>query len=84
MRLLFPVLVLGMAASASAAAKPALTGPDCPEATNHMASKGGAWRGTPAKPRKLTELPPADAYATVLRRDERGCMVLVKYRDVRR
>ena len=84
MRLLFPVAILAMAASAPTAAKPALTNPDCPEARGHMANKGGAWRGNPAKPRKLSELPPAEAYAAVLRRDERGCMVLVKYRDVRR
>lgn len=34
------------------------------------------------KPQKLTELPPADAYAAVYRHDERGCMVPVMYRDV--
>jgi hypothetical protein len=81
MRLLFPVAILAMAASAPAAAKPALINPDCPEARNLMANKGGAWRG---KPRKLSQLPPADAFAAVLRRDERGCMVMVKYRDIGR
>lgn len=40
--------------------------------------------GKPPKLQKLGELPPADAYAAVLRKDERGCMVPVKYRDVRR
>ena len=84
MRLLFPVAIIAIAASAPASAKAALTNPDCPEARNHMANNGGEWRGKPAKPRKLTELPPADAYAAVLRRDERGCMVMVKYRDIRR
>ena len=84
MRLLFPVAIMAMAAAAPAAAKPALTNPDCPEARSHMANKGGDWRGKSLKPRKLTELPPADSYATVLRRDERGCMILVKYRDIRR
>ena len=40
--------------------------------------------GKPPKLKKLTELPPAESYAAVLRRDERGCMVPVKFRDVRR
>ena len=84
MRLLFPVVILAMAVSLPAAAKPALTNPDCPEARSHMADESGDWRGKPLKPRKLTELPPADAYAAVLRRDARGCMVMVKYRDIRR
>jgi hypothetical protein len=85
MRILFPVAVIALAAAhSSAAQKPALTPPDCSDATSHFANKGGVWRGNPAKPKKLTELPPADAYAAVYRRDERGCMVPVKYRDVRR
>ena len=84
MRLLFPVAMLAMAASMPAAAKPALTNPECPEARSHMANRGSAWRGNPAKPRKLAELPPAETYAAVVRRDARGCMVMVKYRDVRR
>ena len=39
--------------------------------------------GKPPKLQKLNELPPADSYAAVLRRDERGCVVPVKYRDIR-
>ncbi len=38
----------------------------------------------PPKLQKLNELPPAEAFAAVLRQDERGCMVPVKYRDTRR
>lgn len=40
--------------------------------------------GKPPKPQKLGELPPAEAFAAVLRKDERGCIVPVKYRGVRR
>ena len=38
--------------------------------------------GAPLKPRKLGELPPADAYQAVLRTDEKGCLdpLLVKDR----
>ena len=42
------------------------------------------WREVPMKPRKLTELPPAETYAAIYHLDERGCMVPIKYRDVRR
>ena len=84
MRTLFPVAIIALAAAhAGDAQKPALSPPDCPKATNHLAN-GSVWRSDPAKPKKLTELPPAETYATVLRHDERGCMVLVKYRDVQR
>ena len=84
MRLLFPVVILALAASTPAAAKPALTNPDCPDAASHWARKTDSWRGKPGKPRKLAELPPAESYAAVLRRDERGCMIPVRYREVRR
>ena len=83
MRLLFPALVLATAVSASAAQKPALTSNNCPSVTSHMANKSGNWRSEPLKPRKLGELPPADAFAAVYQLDERGCMVPVKYREVR-
>jgi transposase len=54
---------------------------DCPPPPGHQYVLDP---GKALKPRKLTELPPAENYAAVLRRDERGCMVLVRYRDVRR
>lgn len=92
MRLLFPVAMM-VAATASAQPAPApasltqrpalVAGSDCPSATRQFARKGGVWREEPVKPRKLAELPPADTYAAVYRLDERGCMVPVKYRDVR-
>jgi hypothetical protein len=49
-----------------------------------FARKGGIWRYDPAVPKKLTQLPPAESYAAVYRLDERGCMVPLRYRDVRR
>ena len=93
MRLLFPV---ALAFAASASAQPGVvTAPksqkqtmlqasDCPSASSHFARNGSVWRQSPTKPKKLTELPPADTYAAVYHLDERGCMVPVKYRDVRR
>jgi hypothetical protein len=86
MRLLFPVAILAAAAAPSVPAKaPSLQRPtaDCPGATSQFARKGSVWTADPAKPRKLSELPPAEAYAAVYRLDERGCMVPVKFRDVR-
>jgi hypothetical protein len=87
MRLLFPVAI-AFAATASAAPVSQRPSPlksnDCPSAASHFAGKGGLSRGDPAKPKKLTQLPPADAFAAVYLTDERGCMVPVKYRDVRR
>lgn len=93
MRLLFPI-AMAIAASASAqpgvitppsASKPnMLQGSDCPTTSSHFARKGSVWQKDPVKPRKLTELPPAETYAAVYHLDERGCMVPVKYRDVRR
>ena len=93
MHFLFPLMTgIGAAVWAQAATVPAPPGQrhgfvpanDCPAATSHFARKGGIWGGDPVQPRKLTELPPADTYAAVYRLDERGCMVPVKYRDVRR
>ena len=89
MRFLFPVMIaLAATGSAQTLAPPARQSPlanqDCPEAAAQFAGKGGMWRGDPATPRKLAELPPADSFAAVYRRDERGCMVPVRYRDVRR
>jgi hypothetical protein len=57
---------------------------ECAAGSSHFAGKGGILRGEPARPRKLTELPPADALAAVYVRDERGCMVPIRYRDLRR
>ena len=54
---------------------------DCPPPPGHKYVLGP---GKPPKLQKLNELPPAETFATVLRHDQRGCMVLVKYRDVRR
>ena len=92
MRLLFPVaMAIATTASAQAAPEPSsplqrpalVAGSDCPSATREFARKGGIWRQEPVRPKKLAELPPADTYAAVYRLDERGCMVPVKYRDVR-
>ena len=90
MRLLFPV---AMIIAASASAQPAIVTPpradqlqsaDCPNPSSQFAREGSAWRLKPIPPQKLAELPPADTFAAVYHLDERGCMVPVKYRDVRR
>ena len=49
---------------------------DCPQTTSYYAYR----EGEPLKPRKLAELPPANAYAAVLRHDGR-CEIplVVKY-----
>ena len=54
----------------------------CLGVTSHFAREGSMYRGQPAKPRKLTELPPADTYAAVYRIVD-GCPVPVMYREVR-
>ena len=54
---------------------------DCPPPPGHQYALDP---GKPPKLQKLTELPPAETLAAVLRHDERRCMVFVKYRDVRR
>lgn len=92
MRLLFPVAVFAVLTSwqASAAPTPKVRKSDlqraeeCRDASKQFARKGGIWRHDPVKPKKLGELPRAESYAAVYRLDERGCMVPVKYRDVRR
>ncbi len=87
MRPVLPVAILFAALASVAPAKsPPLQKPgaDCPSATTHFTRRGGIWAYDPVKPKKLTELPPAESYAAVYRLDERGCMVPVKYRDVRR
>ena len=90
MRLLFPV---AMIIAAGAAAQPAIVTPppanqlqksDCPSPSSQFAREGSVWRQKPVTPQKLAELPPADAFAAVYHLDERGCMVPVKYRDIRR
>ena len=92
MRLLFPVAVFVIALAAQTVAAPSSANRknslqqagECCDASKQFARKGGIWRYDPVKPHKLTELPPAEAYAAVYRLDERGCMVPVKFRDVRR
>ena len=82
MRLLFPVAILLAAAPLSA--KPALQSPNCPAPASQWVRDGRGWQARPMPPKKLTDLPAAEAYASVYRLDERGCMVPVKYRDTRR
>jgi hypothetical protein len=87
MRLLFPVAMILATNGASLSAKaPPLQKPgsDCPGATSEWVRHGTGRYSEPTKPRKLAQLPPADAYAAVYRLDERGCMVPVKFREVRR
>jgi hypothetical protein len=87
MRLLFPVAILvAGAASALPAKAPPLQKPsaECPGANRQWVRQGRGWHSQPIKPQKLTELPPAETFAAVYRLDERGCMVPVKFRDVRR
>ena len=92
MRLLFPV---AMAIAAAVSVQPvwaaAPTVPkrtisdasDCPGATSQWVRQGRVWQSQPVRPRKLAELPRGETFAAVYRLDERGCMVPVKYRDVR-
>jgi hypothetical protein len=86
MRLLPIAMIAATWAPALPAKAPPLQRPgaDCSSATSQFAREGGAWVQRPVKPQKLSELPPADAFAAVYRLDERGCMVPVKFRDVRR
>ena len=93
MRLLFPVaIVCSAAALAQPAAapippgqrQPVIAGSDCPDATRYLARQRGKWDSEPLRPRKLTEVPPAESFAAVVRTDERGCLVLVKYPPSRR
>ena len=87
MRLLFPVTIAFAFAAANLPAKaPPLQKPgaDCAGATGQWVRQGRGWYSQPVKPQKLGELPPAETYAAVYRLDERGCMVPVKFRDIRR
>ena len=93
MHLLFPVaMIFGAAALAQPATAPVppgqrtppVAGSDCPEATRHLTNQVGKWREKPLQPRKLGELPPAESFAAVVRTDELGCLVLVKYPPGRR
>ena len=93
MRLLFPVAIVCSAAAMSqpAAAPTSLgqrqgpvAGSDCPQARPYLTHKGGRWQDEPLRPQKLNELPPAESFAAVVRTDERGCLIPVYYRDVRR
>ncbi|HXG80404.1 MAG TPA: hypothetical protein VNJ05_01240 [Sphingomicrobium sp.] len=92
MRFLFPVIfAIAATASAQAATPPSpmkssskVAGSECPVATPYLAHKGGEWQGKPLRPQKLNELPPAETIAAVVRTDERGCLVLVKYPPSRR
>lgn len=93
MHLLLPAaMILGAAALAQPAAAPvspgqrpsAVAGSDCPEAAPYLANQIGKWRDEPLQPRKLGDLPPAESFAAVVRTDERGCLVPVKYPPGRR
>jgi hypothetical protein len=93
MRLLLPV---AMIITSSASAQPSIIIPptahqenplqqaDCPNPSSQFARDGSIWREKPIKPQKLSELPPAETYAAVYHLDGRGCMVPIKYRDIRR
>lgn len=83
MRLLPVAVALAVAAPALPAKSPPLQKPgaDCPGANSQWVRQGRSWQ---MKPYKLAELPPAETYAAVYRLDERGCMVPVKFREVRR
>ena len=93
MHLLFPTaLIIGASALAAPATAPVspgqrpspVAGSDCPEAAPYLANQIGKWRDEPLQPRKLGELPPAESFAAVVRTDERGCLVPVKYPPERR
>ena len=93
MHLLFPAaIVFSAAALAEPAAAPvspgqrpnSVVGSECPEVSQHLANQVGRWRDQPLQPRKLGELPPAESFAAVVRTDERGCLVPVKYPPSRR
>jgi len=86
MRLLFPVAIILMTGNASLPAKaPPLQKPaaECPGATSQWVRQGRGWQSQPVKPQRLGELPPAETLAAVYRLDGNGCMVPVKFRDVR-
>ncbi len=87
MRLLFPVAIMFAGATPALPAKPpplSTPGADCPAASSQWVRDGNSWRSRPLTPQKLSELPPAESFAAVYRLDERGCMVPVKFREIRR
>jgi hypothetical protein len=51
---------------------------DCPRAPGHQYALDP---GEPLKPRKLSELPPAEGYQAVFRTDEKGCLVPLLVKD---
>ncbi len=53
----------------------------CANATTQFARTGSVHRGKPARPEKLTELPPGQTYAAVYRLVD-GCAIPVMYREV--
>ena len=81
------VLLIGVAAPAIAADRPSpdrgsATLSHCPRTTSYLANGNGLYRGPPAIPKKLTELPPATGYMAVYRQVG-GCEVpltVVEYR----
>jgi hypothetical protein len=90
MPLLFTVLLVALASTSNhVVSAPSAENPgfldakkQCANATTEYARRGAILRNNPAKPRKLTELPPAETYAAVYRL-ENGCVVPVLYRDTR-
>lgn len=64
-----------LAAPLLAAANTPERAPSAPCKVDYLA------KGKPAKPQKLGELPPADAWAAVLRTDDKGCPDPLRYRD---
>jgi hypothetical protein len=59
---------------------------NCPRTTGHYAKNGSMFRGEPAAPEKLAELPPAIGYMAVYR-TVNGCevpMTVTEYRTGRR
>lgn len=85
MRLLAAALLAALPATAGAVAfqkgpiikgGPPLSAADCPKTTSYYAFDPSK----PVKPRKLGELPPANAYAAVLRHDGRcEVPVIIRY-----
>lgn len=90
MRFLLSLLIASVAAIPTTASanditqrpNPLKTEKKCANATSQFAGPGSVYRGDPAKPKKLTELPPAETYAAVYRVVD-GCAVPVLYREVR-
>lgn len=82
-------LVLALAAAIASPAPAhdvsSFVGPlkNCQRASNHFADKDSVYRGDRIKPPKLADLPPANAYASVLRVGPDGCeSPLIRVRNV--